>query len=315
MEMKEITKQVSDIRVLNNFSIQIKESEIHAVITDNEAGKSSLIKILSGEYPYGTYSGDIFINGDKKIFYSIKDSEASGIGVIYQKPFSVDHMSIAENILLGSEYSFLGFINKKRCIDETKKILKEMKLDFYPDTKMFELNSFFRQKIEIAKCLLKEKKLWILDDLIAILNEKEADSLLELLEYYKKSGITIIYIGPRIKDVLRIVNTVTAMKDGKSLLTEDAKNYVDSDIRISLLINNELSKMESIDSFCNHFYISKREKDVLLKLIEGKSYKDICEILFLSMNTIKTHINSIYQKVNAKNKQELINEILKFIKH
>ncbi len=311
-EMKEVTKQLDNVRVLNNFSLQVKKGEIHAVIADNEVSISAVIKIASGEYPYGSYSGDIFIDGDIKYFHSVRDSEKSGIGIIYQKPNFVSQMDISENIHLGSEYSHAGIIDRKKCDKDTVRILKELNQEFDPRMKMYMLRTSDCQKIEIARCVLKKMDIWILEDLVAALTEKEIDNLLELLLSIKDRGITIIYLGHRLKDIVGIADRFTLMREGKTIYMEEAKNYLDDeDVGINLLIGKELSQNGFIDPFCQSYEISKREKEVLQKLIEGYSNKEICEKLFISLNTLKTHIGNIYQKTSMNNRKELASLILK----
>ncbi|HCM27610.1 MAG: hypothetical protein A2Z99_14455 [Treponema sp. GWB1_62_6] len=315
LEMREITKQTNDIRVLNAFSLQVKQGDIHAVVSDNHESISAMIKVLCGIYPHESYSGDILINGNRKIFNSIKDSEEAGIGVIYQKPFFCKSMSITQNLFLGNEYNRFGFIDQKRCQKEAERIIADLNLDFKKRGRIFELSLFEKQKLAIGRNLIKNSGIWVLEDIISVLTEEEIDDLLDLLQAYGNKGITIVYVGHRLKDILRIADTVTVMQNGKDKLSEAAKNYMEDDLRISMIIKNELPKYGSLDSFCANYDISRRENEVLLLLIDGKSYKEICDQLFLSLNTVKKHVSNIYQKIKVNSKRELLNAILKYIKN
>ncbi len=179
---------------------------------------------------------------------------------------------------------------------------------------MFELSLFERQKVAIGRNLIKNSDIWVLEDVISVLTEEEIDSLLDLLQEYRSQGKTIVYISHRLKDILRIADTVTIMQNGKDKVTEATKNYTEDDLRMSLLIKDELPKYGSLDSFCANYGISRRENQVLLLLMDGKSYKDICDQLFLSLNTVKKHISNIYQKIHVNGKRVLLNAILAFIK-
>ena len=292
--MKEITKQINNIRLLNNFTLQVKEGELHIVVVDSEVSISAIINLITGEYPFGSYSGDIKINGDIKSFYSIIDSERSGIGVVHQKPKFVEQMDICENIFLGSEFTSFGFINYQKCFAESARVLRDFGLNYKPDINIHRINSAERQKIEMARLIIKKVNIWFMEDLTTVLAEKEIDGLLELLKYLKNKKITVIYLGHRLKEILQVSDRVTIMRDGRTLFTEEAKNFFDEDINMSMMIGKELSRNDLVDSFCSAFEISKREKEVLLLLVNGSSNREICLKLLISINTIKTHISNIY---------------------
>jgi len=310
--MKEITKLVNNIRVLNNFSLFIKEGETHTVITDSEASMFAIIKILTGDFPSSSYIGDILINRKKEIFNSIKDSEKAGIGVVRQKPRFVPEMKIWENIFLGSELTHMGFIDYKKCLTEAFKALKKVGLDIDANVKIENLTTFQHQKIEMARLIIKKIKIWVFEDLVAVLTDREIDELLELLKTVKNNELTFIYIGHKLKEILQVSDMITFVRDGKAIFTEEAKNYYDDDAEMSMMIGKELAKNIFIDSFCETYNISRREKEVLVMLLNGKNNREICSKLCLSINTIKTHISNIYQKTGVNNRVELLKLMLKY---
>ncbi len=314
LEMKEITKIVNDIRILNNFNLYVNENEFHTIIVDNEMSISGIIKILQGEYPSSSYVGDIFIFGKKEIFNNIKDSERAGIGVIHQKPKFVSEMTIWENVFLGSEYTKFGFIDTRKCIYFTKKALLDVNLKLEAGTKVQNLSTFEKYKLEIARAIVKNLKILVLEDLIAFLSEREVDELFDLIRRVKDLyNITFIYVGHKLKEVLNISDMLTFVRDGKTIFSEEAKNYYyDDDAEMSMMLGKELDKNMFIDNFCEKFNISKREKDILILLLNGKNNREICSKLCISINTIKTHISKIYEKTNVKNRVELLKLILKF---
>src|SRR5512138_501819 len=103
LEMKNITKEFPGVKALNNVSFRVKQGEIHCLVGENGAGKSTLMKVLSGVYPYGTYGGDIVLDGKVQQFRKIRDSEEAGVAIIFQELALVKQMTIAENLFLGSE--------------------------------------------------------------------------------------------------------------------------------------------------------------------------------------------------------------------
>ncbi len=311
LEVKEVTKLVNNIRVLNNFSLCIKKGETHTIITDSEASMSAIIKILSGEYPASSYIGDILINGRKEVFNSIRDSERASIGIVRQKPSFVPEMKIYENIFLGSEITKSGFIDNKRCLAEASSALEKVELDVDANIKIENLTTFQCQRIEMARLIIKKLKIWVFEDLIAVLTEREIDELLEFLKKLKNGELTFIYIGHKLKEILQVSDTITFVRDGRTIFTEDSKNYYDDDAEMSMMIGKELTKNVFIDSFCDSYNISKREKEVLIMLLNGRNNREICSKLCLSINTIKTHISNIYQKTRVNNRVELLKLMLK----
>lgn len=313
LEMKEITKVNNNIRVLNNFNLCVEEGEFHTVVADNEASIEAIIKILMGEIPSSNYIGDIFIDGKKENFNSIKDSEKAKIAIIHQKPKFVPEMTIWENVFLGSEFTKAGFIDKKKCIAFAAKALEEVGLNLNPNLKLINLSTFEQHKIEMARAIVKSHKIWVLEDLVAVISEREIDELFELLKKIKNNyKITFIYVGHKLKEVLNITDTITFVRDGKTVFCEEAKNYYDDDAEMSMMLGKELTKNVFIDSFCESFNISKREKDILIMLLNGKNNREICAKLCISINTIKTHISNIYQKTGVNNRVELLKLMLKF---
>ena len=103
LEMRNITKEFPGVKALDNITFAVKEGEIHCLVGENGAGKSTLMKVLSGVYPHGTYSGDIYLNGQLQQFSGIRDSEQAGIGIIYQELALIPELTIYENIFLGNE--------------------------------------------------------------------------------------------------------------------------------------------------------------------------------------------------------------------
>src|SRR2546428_409584 len=177
LEMRNITKEFPGVRALENVTFQVRKGEILALIGENGAGKSTLMKILSGFYPYGTYTGDIVLDGQVQKFDRIRDSEDAGIAIIYQELALVKQMTIAENIFLGSELcKGKGVINWNETFQRTTKALKEVGLKLSPASWIIDLGVGSQQLVEIAKALTKEARVLILDEPTAALTETEADN-------------------------------------------------------------------------------------------------------------------------------------------
>ena len=247
LEMQNITKEFPGVRALDEVNLKVRRGEIHALVGENGAGKSTLMKVLSGVYPTGTYTGDILVDGEAVHFSHIKDSEKMGIAVIYQELALVPLMDVAENIYLGSEKkNKIGVINWAQSYAEAEKLLKEVRLDVNPHTPIFKLGVGKQQLIEIAKALAKETSLLILDEPTAALNEVESENLLNILRELKAKGVTCIYISHKLEEVLSIADSITVLRDGKSIAShaqnEETGGGWTQDRIISLMVGRTLSQ-------------------------------------------------------------------------
>jgi ABC-type sugar transport system ATPase subunit len=243
LEMRNITKEFPGVRALENVTFQVRRGEVHALVGENGAGKSTLMKILSGFYPHGSYSGDIVVDGKVQRFSRIRDSEEAGVAIIYQELALVKQMTIAENIFLGSELlKSKGIVDWNRTYQETSRVLKEVGLRLSPATRVIDLGVGSQQLVEIAKAISKKARLLILDEPTAALTESEAENLLRLLDEFRKKGVTSIYISHRLREVTRIADRITVLRDGKTVTTEDKANMPEERM-IRSMVGRELTHM------------------------------------------------------------------------
>lgn len=223
LEMRGITKTFPGVKALDNVNFKVRRGEIHCLVGENGAGKSTLMKVLSGVYPHGTYEGDIVYNGEVQQFRSIADSEAQGISIIYQELALVPELSIYENIFFGHEIMSGHHIDWNETIVRAKEVLKKVRLDVDPSTKVKNLGVGTQQLVEIAKALSKNVKLLILDEPTASLNEDDSQNLLQLIRELKEQGVTCIMISHRLKEIIEIADTITVLRDGAAICSMDAR--------------------------------------------------------------------------------------------
>ena len=221
LRMRNISKNFSGVRALDDVSIEVERGQVHAICGENGAGKSTLMKVLSGVYPHGSYEGVIEFEGEECAFRSVNDSEAAGIVIIHQELALSPYLSIAENIFLGNEKSRRGVIDWNETNKEAASLLARVGLNENPLTPVLELGVGKQQLVEIAKSLSKEVKLLILDEPTAALNDEDSDHLLDLIENLRVQGITSIIISHKLKEIRRIADTVTVIRDGKTIETID----------------------------------------------------------------------------------------------
>ena len=223
LEMKNITKEFPGVKALDNVGFQVRRGEIHCLVGENGAGKSTLMKVLSGVYPYGTYQGEIVLNGQVQQFRSISDSEKCGIAIIYQELALFPELTVYENIFIGNEIMNGIVIDWNETIRRSGEILKRVGLNVDPTVKIKDLGVGQRQLVEIAKALSKDVQLLILDEPTAALNDDDSENLLDLLRELKSQGVTCIMISHKLKEVISIADTITVLRDGKVVCSMDAQ--------------------------------------------------------------------------------------------
>ena len=220
LEMRSITKTFPGVKALQQVSIGVERGTVHAIVGENGAGKSTLMKVLSGVYPYGSYDGDIVFEGEIVSFQNIRDSEAKGIVIIHQELALSPFLSIAENIFLNNELKTrTGLIDWNRTNLEASKLLARVGLRENPTTKVLDIGVGKQQLVEIAKALSKRVKLLILDEPTAALSEEDSDHLLDLMLHLKEQGITSIIISHKLNEIKKIADSVTVIRDGKTIET------------------------------------------------------------------------------------------------
>ena len=242
LEMKNITKYFSGVKALDDVNLKVKRGEIHSICGENGAGKSTLMKVLSGLYPHGNYDGKIMYNGEESKYKDMNDSEADGIVIIHQELALSPYLSIKENIFLGNEQAKNGIIDWNTTDTKATNLLKTVGLNLDPNTIISEISVGQQQLVEIAKAFSKTVKLLILDEPTASLNEQESQNLLELLEEFKHQGITSIIISHKLNEVTQIADSITILRDGKTIQTLDNENKdIDENIIVKGMVGRELT--------------------------------------------------------------------------
>lgn len=222
LEMDNIEKEFPGVKAINGVTFKVKRGEIHCLVGENGAGKSTLMKVLSGVYPHGTFQGKIKLNGAEQKYRSIADSEKAGIGIIYQELELIPELTIYENIFLGHEIKKGFLVDWNEMIVKASEVLKRVNVHVNPDTKIKDLGVGMQQLVEIGKALSKDVKLLILDEPTAALSETDCENLFEILRDLKKQGVTCIMISHRLREVVSIADTITVLRDGKTITSLDA---------------------------------------------------------------------------------------------
>lgn len=219
LETKNIVKRFGSVVALNDVSFKVRKGDIHVLCGENGAGKSTLMNIISGIYPYGTYEGSFYYNGEECVFKDIKDSEEKKIAIIHQHLALIPPLSIAENIFIGNEQAKNGVIDWDATIVNARKLMDQVGLKENPSTLIKDIGVGKQQLVEICKTISKDVQLLILDEPTAALNDEESDNLLNLVVEFKKQGVTSILISHKLRELTKIYDAITVLRDGQVVET------------------------------------------------------------------------------------------------
>lgn len=242
LEMKHITKEFPGVKALDDVNLAVKQGEIHALVGENGAGKSTLMNVLSGIYPYGSYTGEIYYNGALCKFNKIKDSENDGIVIIHQELALVPFLSIGENMFLGNEQKGKLGIDWDATYNKADQLLSTVGLNESSHTLIKDIGVGKQQLVEIAKALAKKVKLLILDEPTASLNETDSRKLLDLLKNFKEQGMTSIIISHKLNEISYVADRITIIRDGMVIETLDKScDEIDESRIIKGMVGRELT--------------------------------------------------------------------------
>lgn len=255
VEMRGIKKAFGNVKVLKDVRLEIKDGEIHALMGENGAGKSTLIKVLTGVYTKD--SGEILIDDKSVDIKDIKDSEKYRIAYVHQELNVVNEMSIYDNMFLGKEIRKFGILDKNSMRAICGEKLKELGIEHLsPDTLMKDLSVGYKQMIEIAKALLIDAKLIILDEPTAALTEKEIENLFKIVFKLKETGVSFLYVSHRMEEIFNICDRISILRDGCYIGTEIIKT-VDQEKIVEMMTGKNIDNL-----------YSKEEVEVGEKIIE-----------------------------------------------
>tara|TARA_Y100001970_G_scaffold171776_1_gene210039 strand:+ start:21708 stop:23192 length:1485 start_codon:yes stop_codon:yes gene_type:complete len=239
---KNIGKTFSGVNVLRKVDFSLEPGEVHALVGENGAGKSTFVKILSGVYT--PTDGEIFLDNKKIQINTPIAAQKNGISLIHQEPQSFSHLSVAENIFMGhmdgSNFSRVKWhdINKS-----SEKILSSIGLEIDPKIIMEGLSIADQQMIEIAGALSKNSKILIMDEPTSPLTPNEVGKLFDIVKQLKEQGMAIIFISHRLEEIRAIADRVTIFRDG-DLITTNKINEITNDEIIKYMIGRSIEEID-----------------------------------------------------------------------
>jgi ribose transport system ATP-binding protein len=241
LEMRGIDKGFPGVQALKSVDLSVARGEVLGLVGENGAGKSTMMKILSGAYTRDR--GEIWIDGQLVDSASPHEMIERGVAVIYQEATLAPHLTTAENIFLGRlPTNPYGMVDWRRLERDTLAIGDQLGFRFQPRTPIRRLSVAQRQMVEIAKALSRDARLIVLDEPSAVLGDAELEGLFAVIRRLAQQGVSFIYISHRLKEVFEIADRVTVMKDGQVVGTDAVHNLTPARL-IQMMVGRQLSKI------------------------------------------------------------------------
>ena len=239
LEMENISKEFPGVKALDNVQLKLKPGTVRALMGENAAGKSTLMKCLFGIYEKN--SGKILLDGVEVNFKSTKEALENGVSMVHQELNQVLQRNVLDNIWLG-RYPMKGFfVDEKKMYNDTINIFKDLDIKVDPRKKVADLPIAERQMIEIAKAVSYKSKVIVMDEPTSSLTEKEVDHLFKIIKKLKESGVGIIYISHKMEEIKMISDEITILRDGKWISTNDVSKISTEQI-ISMMVGRDLTE-------------------------------------------------------------------------
>jgi ABC-type uncharacterized transport system ATPase subunit len=273
LELKNITKTFGDVVANDNVSINVEKGSIHAIVGENGAGKSTIMRIAYGFYTAD--SGEIFVDGKSAQINNPHDAIALGIGMVHQHFMLVDTMTVAENIILGAETGNAANLDLEEANQKISSLSNELKLGVNPRQYIEDLSVGAQQRVELLKALYRNAQLLILDEPTAVLTPQETVDFFNILRRMREQGKTIVIITHKLEEVLAISDDVTVMRDGKVVGSVRTSETNQKDLARMIVGRDVLLRVEKQNANPSGMVLSVRNLSV-----QGKHGTAVNEISF-----------------------------------
>lgn len=247
LRVKEISKSFSGVKALENIHFDLKKGEVHALMGENGAGKSTFMKILIGLVVPD--SGEVLLEGENLSGSHVTETLKKGISMIHQEILIIPELTVAQNIFLGREREvsgkggiLSGWLNDSEINRQAAALLDRMGVNIAPKAKMKHLSVAQMQMVEIAKAISNNAKVIIMDEPTSAISEKEVATLFQIIRDLKAQGVSIIYISHKMDEIFQISDTITVLRDGKYIGTKRAAE-LDQIALIAMMVGREIDQM------------------------------------------------------------------------
>ncbi len=240
IEMRGINKAFAGVKVLQNAGFVLADGEIHALMGENGAGKSTLMKILTGVYTRD--DGIVVVDGKEVVYHNPQEAEKAGIVFIHQELNVLFDLTVEENMFLGKEiHNRFGVCDKKAMRKEVRRILDILGVKIEPTQKMDELSVGQQQMIEIAKALMVDAKVIIMDEPTAALSASETETLFKVIRSLKEKGVSMVYISHRMEEIFELCDRITILRDGEYIGTREIPKTDMTEV-VKMMIGREIGE-------------------------------------------------------------------------
>ena len=240
LQVQNLSKAFLGMKALDNIQFDLKKGEVHALMGENGAGKSTFMKILMGMLTPD--SGEIIFEGEALKKYNVNEILHKGISMIHQEILVVPELTVAQNIFLGRETNYWNWLNDKRINQKAQELLKLMGVNINAQSKIKNLSIAEMQMVEIAKAISNNAKVIIMDEPTSALSDKEVSMLFKIIKDLKAKGVAIIYISHKMDEIYEITDRITILRDGKYIATKNTSE-LDKNELIALMVGREIESL------------------------------------------------------------------------
>ena len=242
LDVRGLTKTFSGVKALDDVQLTVRRGEVHVLMGENGAGKSTFMKCLIGLI--APDSGQIIFDGTELKTNSVHDVLKRGISMIHQEILAVPELTVAQNIFLGRETTggLFGWLNDWTLTKQAAVLLQQMGVHVRPDAKMNSLSVAEMQMVEIAKAISNDAKVIIMDEPTSALADAEVATLFRIIRELTQKDVAIIYISHKMDEVFAIADTITVLRDGNYIATKPAAE-LDENALITMMVGRELGSL------------------------------------------------------------------------
>lgn len=240
VEMKRISKSFPGVKALQEVDFTLYPATVHGLVGENGAGKSTLMKVLTGTW--SSYEGEVIFEGEKVHFNNEHDALSAGIAIVPQELHFVPELTVEENIFLGREPRKGLFLDKKKRIEETKRLIAGLHLSFNPYEKMSNLSVAQRQMVEIIKAISRNAKAIVMDEPTSALTDVETRQLFNHIKRLRSEGVAIIYISHKLEEVFELCDQITVMRDSKLIGSSPASELSMNQV-VEMMVGREVNNI------------------------------------------------------------------------
>ncbi len=272
LQVQNLSKSFLGVKALDNIQFDLQKGEIHALMGENGAGKSTFMKILMGLLKPD--SGEIIFEGEVLKSNNVHENLQKGISMIHQEILVVPELTVAQNIFLGRETNYRSWLNDKAINQKAQEILDAIGIKINAQTKIKNLSIAEMQMVEIAKAISNNAKVIIMDEPTSALTDNEVAMLFKIIKDLKAKGVAIIYISHKMDEIYEITDKITVLRDGQYIATKNT-NELDKNALIALMVGRQINDLRAAFRFLENNSIKGESILSVQNLNKKGKFKDI----------------------------------------